>query len=107
MTEMMDLMPQIDEANLMSITLDKKVKFTALAVSSASRGDYDPQAKAFVSVKNFALGLEWVWTKNKFLDRKVDMIDYYLDFKEDGKIDKEKYQVSFLVKCVQNTVQIL
>ncbi len=91
---MMDLLPQIDEANLMSITLDKKVKFSALAVSSASRGDYDAQSKAYVTVKNFALGLEWVWTKNKFLDRKVDMSEFYLDFKEDGKIDKEKYLVS-------------
>jgi len=45
-----------------------------------------------VTVKNFALGLEWVWTKNKFLDRKVDMSEFWLDFKEDGKIDQQKYQ---------------
>jgi hypothetical protein len=33
----MELMPSIDEANHCSITLDKKVKFSALAVSSAAR----------------------------------------------------------------------
>ena len=37
MKELMDLMPSIDEANHISIGLDKKVKFTALAVSSAAR----------------------------------------------------------------------
>lgn len=41
----MDLLPHIEEANMISITLDKKVKFSALAVSSASRGDYDPHSK--------------------------------------------------------------
>jgi kinesin family protein 1 len=44
-----------------------------------------------VQVKNFALGLEWIWTKEKFLNRKSDMTDFLLDFKEDGKIDKDKY----------------
>lgn len=47
-------------------------------------------------MKNFALGLEWVWTKNKFLDRKVDMSEFWLDFKEDGKIDQQKYQVKLV-----------
>jgi len=91
MGEMMDLLPSIEEANTISIALDKKVKFSAMAVSSASRGDYCTHAKPFVSVKNFALGLEWVWTKEKFLDRKVEMSEYYLDFKDDGAVNTEKY----------------
>lgn len=92
MTEMMDLLPEVEEANMMSITLDKKTKYSALAVSSASRGDYDPMSKAFISVKNFAQGLEWIWTKEKFMDRKVDMAEFYLDFKDNGIIDNEKYK---------------
>lgn len=91
MTEMMDLLPSIEEANTISIAMDKKIKFSAMAVSSASRGAYSSKAKPFVSVKNFALGLEWIWTKEKFLDRKVDMSEYYLDFKDDGEINKEKF----------------
>ena len=37
MKELNDLMPLIDEANHISMSLDKKVKFSALAVSSAAR----------------------------------------------------------------------
>ena len=55
MTEMMDLLPEVEEANMMSITLDKKTKYSALAVSSASRGDYDPMSK----VTSFFLGV-WI-----------------------------------------------
>lgn len=47
-----------------------------------------------MSVKNFALGLEWIWTEEKFLDRKNDMSEYYLDFKDNGKVDEEKFAVS-------------
>lgn len=45
-------------------------------------------------MKHFAQGLEWAWTKEKFLDRKAEMSEYYLDFKDDLKIDLEKYKVS-------------
>jgi hypothetical protein len=50
--------------------LDKKVVFAALPVSADSRGDYDGEGlKAYVSVKNFVLNLEWIWPKSKFLVR--------------------------------------
>lgn len=42
-------------------------------------------------MKNFVSGLEWIWTKNKFMDRKVDMSELYLDFKDDGVINREKF----------------
>lgn len=48
MKEMMDLLPSIEEANTISIALDKKVKFSAMAVSSASRGDYHKTAKVIM-----------------------------------------------------------
>ncbi len=43
-------------------------------------------------VKNFVTGLEWVWEKNKFLDRKTLMSEYYADFKEDGQINSLKFK---------------
>lgn len=91
--ELIDLLPAIEEANMVSIALDKKVIFTALPVSAEARGDYNGKMKAFVSVRNFSLGLEWIWTKDKFLDRKVDMTELFLDLKDDGIINKEKFKV--------------
>ena len=73
--------------------MDKKVKFAALPVSAEARGDYDGKIRAYVSVKNFASGLEWIWTKNKFLDRKAEFTELYLDFKDDGVISAAKFKV--------------
>jgi len=91
--ELVELLPHIEEANNISIALDKKVKYTAHPVPSQIRGEYDDKVKVLVSVKNFALGLHWLWTKEKFMDRKLDMSEYYLDVKEDGKVDQAKYKV--------------
>jgi hypothetical protein len=51
-----------------------------------------------VTVKNFATNLEWTWTKEKFMSRKLEMTEMHLDFKEDGKINKDKFKV-----CLQLT----
>lgn len=40
-SEILDLLPSIEEANMISITMDRKIKFTAIAVSAESRGEYD------------------------------------------------------------------
>ena len=48
--------------------------------------------KVFVSVLNFQLGLEWIWNKNKFMERKAQISEYYLDFKDDGIINKDKFK---------------
>ena len=44
------------------------------------------------------MDLEWIWPKNKFLDRKYEMNEMYLDFMDDGVINTEKYMV-----CVINS----
>ncbi len=49
-------------------------------------------------MKHFAQGLEWTWTKEKFMARKADMNEFYLDFKEDNKIDLEKFQASVITQ---------
>ncbi|CAF0775063.1 unnamed protein product [Brachionus calyciflorus] len=91
-SELIDLIPHIEEANAISIALDKKVIFTALPVSADARGDYDGKFRVFVSVKNFALGLEWIWTKEKFLNRKSEIVEIYNDLKDDQVIQQEKYK---------------
>jgi kinesin family member 1 len=91
--ELIDLLPQIETANAISIAMDKKIKYIAMAVDGQARGDqFDNKIKACVRVKQFTTGLEWIWTKEKFLNRIVDISSYYADFKDDGKINTEKFK---------------
>lgn len=90
--EVMDLLPEIEEANHISIALDKKVCFTVLPVAPEARGDYSDKVRAYVAIKNFAVGLEWIWTKEKFLDRKADMMEMYQDYQEDKTINRPKFK---------------
>ena len=48
-----------------------------------------------MAVKNFQLGLEWMWERQKFIERKSQISEYYLDFKDDGVINTEKFKVLF------------
>ena len=91
-SELVDLIPAVEEANSISTALDKKVFFSILPVSAAARGDVDGSFQAFISVRNFATGYEWLWPKNKFLDRKADFTGIYNDFKDDGIINTEKFK---------------
>ena len=49
--------------------------------------------KAYVSVKNFVMGLEWYWPKEKFLDRKADITEYYAEAKTSTS-HNPKYKVN-------------
>ena len=55
-----------------------------------------------MAVKNFQLGLEWMWERQKFIERKAQISEYYLDFKDDGIINTEKFKVilKFLSKLI-------
>ena len=52
--------------------------------------------KAFVSAKNFVLGHEWIWPKNKFLDRKALFFELYMDYMDDGIINRQKFLVGLI-----------
>ena len=43
--ELVDLMPTVEDANAMSIALDKKVKFLAIVVSPELKGDYNGKTR--------------------------------------------------------------
>ena len=57
-----------------------------------SRGDYSGKLKAFVVVKFLPLNIEWVWTKEKFADRKQEMLEYYNEHNEKS-LEKGKFKV--------------
>ena len=44
-------------------------------------------------VKNFTTGYRWTWTKEKFLDRKELMSQYYMDIKDNGAINSDLFKV--------------
>ena len=91
--ELIDIIPAINEANAMSIELNKHVKFEVLVASAELRGEYNGTVSPMIVVKNFRTGYEWVWNKKKFIDRKEMMSAYYADFKDNGVIDAEKFKV--------------
>ena len=43
--ELVDLIPRIDEANSMSVQLDKKVMYEVMVVSAEARGEYDGKVR--------------------------------------------------------------
>lgn len=47
-------------------------------------------------MKNLAIGCEWVWPKEKFLTRKIDITEMMDDFNDDGKINRDKFKVLVL-----------
>jgi hypothetical protein len=48
-----------------------------------------------VIFKNFATGFQWVYSKEKFLDRKEEISQFYSDINDNGVINQEKYKVWF------------
>jgi kinesin family protein 1 len=108
LNELIDLIPHIEEANQMSIILDKKIKYSAIILNPLSVGNPNDKAtvgallkplmaivyfyfcihkfQPVITVKKFGTSLEWIWEKYKFIDRKSLMSEMYLDIKEDGKV---------------------
>jgi hypothetical protein len=56
-------------------------------------------------MKNFSQGLEWIWSKDKFLNRKADMIEMLLDFQDDGTVNRDKFKVT-INTCIKEKVNI-
>ncbi|CAF0841426.1 unnamed protein product [Brachionus calyciflorus] len=89
--ELIDLMPPVEEANQMSILMDKKMRYDLMILNPIVIGDPHSKPRPVILVRKFGTSLEWIWEAEKFIDRKAVMSDFYLDFKEDGKINNPKY----------------
>jgi hypothetical protein len=70
----------------MSVLMDKKMRYSAVILNPIVIGDPYEKVKPFIEVKKFGTNNEWLWTADKFIDRKSCMADIYLDLKENGKV---------------------
>ncbi|XP_013392684.1 kinesin-like protein KIF28P [Lingula anatina] len=82
--DLADMIPAVEEANSISQELDKKLKFEIIIVSSEARGELSGRTEVMVRVSNLETGYEWVWSKNKFIDRKYVMQELFQKY-DDGE----------------------
>ncbi|CAB3985233.1 kinesin KIF28P [Paramuricea clavata] len=90
--DLLDILPMVEEANAISQELDRKVKFEACVLSPKSRGLVSGHPEVFIIMKNLQSGLEWMWSRTKFINRKYLMQEMYQDFEEgeDWKLPDER-----------------
>lgn len=79
--EFMDLLPQISEANAISLELNKGVKFEAEIKTPASHDALHHGGKeVIIQVTNEKTKKVWIWSKEKFLHRKDLMEEQYCKY---------------------------
>uniref|UniRef100_A0A914W862 Kinesin-like protein 6 n=1 Tax=Plectus sambesii TaxID=2011161 RepID=A0A914W862_9BILA len=83
--KLIQVMPAVEDANSISEKLDKMMKFEAILVSPQLFGKPDSEWEVLIRVRNFANGLQYNWTTEKFMERYAQMRGLYEDV-EDGDI---------------------
>lgn len=91
MNELIDLMPSLEEANSMSIGLDKKMKYKPIILNPVVIGEPKSKVRPLIIAEKFGTSCKWLWDIEKFINRKACMSEMYLEFKQNGLIDIEKY----------------
>ncbi|KAI8767400.1 kinesin protein KIF28P [Biomphalaria glabrata] len=113
--DVLDLMPAIDNANSISEDLDKKMKFELMIVSPEARGELTGRTEVMIRVINLETKHEWVWPREKFLNRKFVMQEMYQNYLdgETWDLPKEKdpfdedYSADFHIGSVKVWMQSL
>ncbi|EDO44751.1 predicted protein, partial [Nematostella vectensis] len=80
--DMVDLLPMVEQANAISMELDRKVAFEVVLMSAKARGESEGKPEPYVCMKNLDTGLEWLWPRNKFINRKFLMEEMYENYEE-------------------------
>jgi len=78
--DLLKILPMISEANAMSEELDKKMIFEPVLISPQARGDKNGRTELYVKMKDLVSNIEWIWEKNKFINRKYLMQEMYNNF---------------------------
>ncbi|XP_070175288.1 kinesin-like protein KIF28P isoform X2 [Littorina saxatilis] len=85
--DIMELMPAVEQANSISEDLDKKMKFDIMIVSPEARGELKGRTVVMIRVTNLETKHEWIWSREKFLNRKFVMQEMYDNFQEGEEWD--------------------
>lgn len=90
--DLVQMVPMISETNAMAEELKKKVKFEILLISPQARGLKEGRTEVKVKMKSLEDDAEWVWNRNKFLNRKFLMQEMYQNYVEgeDWDLPQEK-----------------
>ncbi|XP_056000812.1 kinesin-like protein KIF28P isoform X2 [Ostrea edulis] len=91
--DVIQMLPMVNEADAMSAELDKKVKFELALVSPQARGLREGKTEVMVKLRNLENGNEWLWDRNKFINRKFlmqEMYQNYVEGADDWDVSREK-----------------
>lgn len=85
--DLLQMVPMIGETNAMAEELGKKVKFEIMLVSPQARGLKEGRTEVKVKMKSLKDDAEWIWDRNKFLNRKFLMQEMYQNYIEGDEWD--------------------
>ncbi|XP_076455652.1 kinesin-like protein KIF28 isoform X2 [Babylonia areolata] len=113
--DIMELMPAIEQANSISEDLDKKMKFDLMVVSPEARGELKGRTEVMIRVTNVETKHEWIWPRQKFMNRKYVMQEMYDNFQEGDEWDLppekdpfvDDYQAEFHIGSVKVWIKSL
>ncbi|XP_071966233.1 kinesin-like protein KIF28 [Antedon mediterranea] len=89
--DLIEMVPMVNEVNAMSDELKKNVRFQIALVSPKARGLKTGRTEVMVIMKNVKNENEFLWNKDKFLNRRYLMQEMYQYFVEGDKDwDREK-----------------
>jgi len=121
--DLIDVMPAVEEANSISEELDKRVKFEIILISPHMLGKLQgtkaegftdmksTQPEVCVKMKNLENGTEFIWPKEKFLNRLYLMKEMYNNYEEEEEDwdlpeDKDPFQEDVNTEVNIGTVQV-
>ncbi|XP_076031819.1 kinesin-like protein KIF28 [Oratosquilla oratoria] len=109
--ELLEVMPAVEEANSISEELDKRVKFEIMLVSPQMLGKTTGKTEIHVRMRNLENSTEFVWPKQKFLNRLYMMKEMYNNFEDEDDWDvpdeEDPFQESLDTEVHIGTAQVI
>ena len=93
--DVVSLLPMIQEANAISVELQKPIVFDLLVKSGTSHNLTDKSKQVMVKVTNTNSKHVWLWSKAKFINRKFLMQELYELWVDGAPIDPDKHKDPF------------
>lgn len=95
----MSITQMVNDANAMSEDMDKHMSFAIQLVSAEARGFDGGRTEVMVKVTDEESGNEYLWKKDKFLNRQILMQELYQKFEDnDGRVAVAQ------VRCTRQTL---